>query len=336
MVIFMVDNKHISFVCWPDALQIGNDNEEARGTLAVIRRNYARVTIVEIQGMDDLYSIVRLRPDLVFLGASRTHLVLRESTNPKEVWLSEFFEAQGIAHSGSSAASMRLGADKAEAKRVIRRAGLKTAHDIRIDENGAIISSQRPGMFPLFVKPSDLGNGKGIGPDSVVYDEHALRQKTLSIRRDFNTTVIAETYLTGREFTIAVLEQGGTDTPQAMPLELIAESNMNGDRIVSGSIKQADSEKVIGVRDAVLHAQLSEFAVAAFRALSGRDYGRIDVRMDAEGEIHFLEANLRPGLGGGYFKRAAWLNGRMTYAVLIERILQLGLNRAATVTQVTA
>jgi len=73
---------------------------------------------------------------------------------------------------------------------------------------------------------------------------------------------------------------------------------------------------------------VSESAKDVFFALGARDYGRIDIRLNANGEPNFLEANLIPGLGatGGYFGRAGQLDAGLSYEEIIMRIASLGLS----------
>jgi len=63
--------------------------------------------------------------------------------------------------------------------------------------------------------------------------------------------------------------------------------------------------------------------------LGARDYGRIDIRLDATGTPHFLEANLIPSLISGYgsFPKACVMNIGLEYEPMIMRIANLGLSR---------
>jgi D-alanine-D-alanine ligase len=57
--------------------------------------------------------------------------------------------------------------------------------------------------------------------------------------------------------------------------------------------------------------------------LSG--YARIDLRLDAQGQVHVLEANPNPQIAGAEdFAQSAALAG-LTYPVLLQRILTTGL-----------
>jgi D-alanine-D-alanine ligase len=114
-----------------------------------------------------------------------------------------------------------------------------------------------------------------------------------------------------------------------MPIELIAPPDKRGARILSGQVKSANTEQVIEVTDAIIKAKVTTLATNVFYALGARDYGRIDIRLDAHGTPHFLEANLIPSLISDYgsFPRACMLNIGLDYEPMILSIVRLGLAR---------
>ena len=66
-------------------------------------------------------------------------------------------------------------------------------------------------------------------------------------------------------------------------------------------------------------------AKKAFAALGGKSLGRIDIKMNEQGEAYFIEANLMPGLRKGYFYRACRLNLDLSYPEMILLIARNGL-----------
>ncbi len=79
---------------------------------------------------------------------------------------------------------------------------------------------------------------------------------------------------------------------------------------------------------AELEAQLLAAAKAAYRALGCRDVGRVDLRLDAEGQVHVLELNPLPGMAPGFsdLPRAAAAGG-WSYVELVNGILDVCLYR---------
>jgi D-alanine-D-alanine ligase len=80
--------------------------------------------------------------------------------------------------------------------------------------------------------------------------------------------------------------------------------------------------------DPALGKELQRVARAAFSALGCRDVARIDVRLDAEGRVHFIECNPLPGLAPGFSDLCliAQATG-MEYRTLIGEILASALRR---------
>ena len=114
-----------------------------------------------------------------------------------------------------------------------------------------------------------------------------------------------------------------------MPLELIAPTSARGDRILSSAVKEADTEQYAAVTNPVIREAVNTLALDVFHALGARDYGRIDIRLDANGVANFLEANLIPSLLDQYgnFPKACMLNLGIDYQQMILQITELGLAR---------
>ena len=73
---------------------------------------------------------------------------------------------------------------------------------------------------------------------------------------------------------------------------------------------------------------LQQTAVAAYQALELRDYGRVDMRLQADGCVHVIEVNPNPWLSSrAEFAMAGRKSGR-TYTRLIEEIVELAMARA--------
>jgi len=78
--------------------------------------------------------------------------------------------------------------------------------------------------------------------------------------------------------------------------------------------------------DIKIFNKISKIAKVSFKALGGKSFGRIDIKMDHLGVPHFIEANLMPGLRKGYFYRSCLLNLDMSYDDMIFNIANTGLS----------
>jgi D-alanine-D-alanine ligase len=83
--------------------------------------------------------------------------------------------------------------------------------------------------------------------------------------------------------------------------------------------------------DSVLDGELKRTALAAYRALGCRDWGRVDLRLDASGVPNVLEVNPLPGIipdpaANSCFPRAAAAAG-LSYAELIQTVARIAWRR---------
>lgn len=321
-------DKHIEIV-GSNNLQLSAMTASSRQTiLDVLRKHYTRVSITIVEDMADLETLVTKQPDLVILGMKfiLQDPLLGHENSPK-IWLSAYLEKHGIASTGSDADAMALQLDKHVAKQKVLDAGLQSSAYF-------ISSIDKPSFlhdltFPLFVKPANRGGSSGIDEQSVVHTNAELQAKITSLHDEYDSDVLVEEYLAGREFSVAVIKQQVSGELIAMPIEITSPANAQGNMFLSAAVKAADLEKVVALDDPLLKVAVSAFAIDAFKALSSRDFGRIDMRLDANGMPSFIEANLMPGLSNhGYLFRCLNLNAGISYEDMILSIVSMSLERS--------
>lgn len=287
--------------------------------LEILSKRYQHVLITQINTQSDLDDLAERRPDLVFSGVKYFHF------NCENLWLNDFLDFHDIAYMASSRAALDNESDKCRAKRIMQKANIKTACFFIAKPNEYLTEDSIPIAFPLFIKPVSCGDSIGIDANSIVNDFQSFQSKILEIYQDQNCSSLVETYLSGKEYSVGILENSLNGNLRAMPIEIIAELNEDGYRILDFDIKRNDSEKVIAVTDANVHQELSDLAKNVFKVLGGKSLGRIDIRMSHDNVPHFIEANLMPGLRRGYFYRACLLNLDMSYEQMILTIAETGL-----------
>ncbi len=321
-------NKHIEIVGSSNPRLNAMARDAQASMLAVLRKRYARVGVTVVDDMDGLERLATKKPDLVVLGMK---LVLLEPTkgydDSAKVWLSDYLEKHDIAYTGSDTVALSLEFDKPEAKQAVMNAGLESsAYFISTIKHPAFHHNLR---YPLFVKPTNRGDSKGIDEMSVVHTQTELEHKIMAIHTECNSDVLVEEYLSGKEFSVAVIRRPASNELLAMPVEISTPADAKGNSFLSEAVKDADSEEVLAVSDAGLKQRLNALAVGVFETLGSRDYGRIDMRLDSAGTPHFIEANLMPGLSDhGYLTRCFALNESIPYEDMILSIVNLALPRA--------
>jgi D-alanine-D-alanine ligase len=323
-------NNHIQIVRSTSKALSSMSQESVNAIYKTLSKYYEKVGITTVNNIVDLNNLVELKPDLVFLGVEfiPTNPELGTS-DPDKIWVSDYLDEFNIAFTGSNQAAHNLQRNKHLAKQRVIDFGLSTSPYHYSIKGNAIDIQNTKLKYPMFVKPSDRGGGLGIDTKSIVNNFDELQQKVNYISDVLNSDSLVENYLTGREFSVAILKNIGSDDYMVMPLELIAPEDELGHRILSGTVKSADAEKAIEVSNLILKERICELALNVFHAIGARDYGRIDIRLDENGIPYFLESNLIPSLIQGYgsFPKACVINIDLNYEQMIVHIANLGIAR---------
>jgi D-alanine-D-alanine ligase len=270
----------------------------------------------------------RRRPDLVF------NLMEMFGDNVfGDIPVTGLLDLLGLRYTGSGPGELYLSQDKGLTKKLL-------AFDGILYPRFAVFSKQQ-GSFetggnlrmPLFVKPLRSDSSLGIGGKSLVHDAVALMERVTAIRKELNDSALAEEYIEGREFYVGVLGNGQpkalppievdfTGFPEGVPKVLDSKAKWD-----EGSKEYKGTKSVLANLPDELRARLQKVAVDAFRALRVRDYGRVDLRLTDTGDIYVLEVNASCYLErSSEFAMAAAAAG-MDYPSLIERIVNLTLER---------
>jgi D-alanine-D-alanine ligase len=323
-------SKHIEIVRSTAAGLSSMGVKTAQAIQEILAATYTSVHISIINDLYDLELLAARQPDLVFMGMKfiPTDPMLGIH-DPRKIWISQYLDARGITSTGSEGAAYEFEFDKAQAKLQVQMAGLQTSPFYVIPAALTDYPENFTLDYPVFIKPTNLGGGKGIDNNSIAHDFDALRSKVSTLAQNLQADALIEQYLSGREFSVAILKHEFLNGFMAMPLELIAPENSRGERLLSAEIKSNDRETFIAVTDPEIRQKISSLALQVFDTLGARDFGRIDIRLDDAGVPHFLEANLIPSLMKGYgnFPKACALDSDMEYEDMIHHIVRLGLTR---------
>jgi D-alanine-D-alanine ligase len=295
--------------------------------LAILKTRYRNVQITIVNNQRDLEDLIARKPDVVLLGMkfipSNAALGI---TDVHKIWLTDSLDKAGIRYTGSAKEAGELEFNKQLAKERISQHGIKTAN-YTVIYKGQDLTQDVNLRYPLFVKPLDRGGGAGIDDGSLVHTFEQLQGRVRTLENELQADALVEEYLPGREFSVGILRNVFTGRYTAMPLEIVAPKNQSGDRFLSSAIKNADTESTRAINDPLLAQKLNTLALHAFHALGATDYGRIDIRLDAYGEPHFLEANLLPSLIDNYgnFPKTCLINLGISHRDLIFQLVDLGL-----------
>lgn len=275
-----------------------------------------------------LHGLAKCGADLVF---NLTESYAGDDT--KEMNVAAYMDLIGLPYTGAGPHAHFLAQDKATAKKMFHFHGIRTPYFATAYRGN--IDHAHDVKFPLIVKPQLEDGSIGIDAAAVVNGVKELMERVQYVQNEFDSPALIEEYIEGREIYAAIL--GSYERTEVLPLvELDLSQLPEGvPRIASRDVKfERDSEaykltksRVVEDLDEATTQKLSETAVAAYRAVKLRDYGRIDMRLTPEGEVYVIEANPNPWLSSKHeFAMAGRKSGR-TYTELIKSILELALER---------
>jgi D-alanine-D-alanine ligase len=142
--------------------------------------------------------------------------------------------------------------------------------------------------FPLFLKPAKAGDSLGVDEHSLVRDRAGLEQKATALWKEYDE-VLAEAYIEGREFTVLVAA-GPSETRTFKPVEFIFPSGVSF-KTYALKTSELHPEANIPCNDPALETALRSASARIFDAFGGVGYARLDFRVDAAGNVFFLEIN---------------------------------------------
>ncbi len=251
------------------------------------------------------------RWDLVFNIAEGVGGTAREAQIPC------LLDAYEIPYTFSEPSVMMITLDKSMAKTIVRNAGLNTAPFFVAKTAADLERCDLP--FPLFVKPLAEGTSKGVSEKSRVEDKKALTAKVADIIREFAQPALIETYLPGREFTVG-LRGEGKDTEIIGVLEITQEEGHEPWYSYENMLN--DKDKLQLAKDDPKAKAAGELARACWQVLGGRDAGRIDTRLDANGNPAFLECNPLAGISTKAELTVLSRQAGVSYEMLIDGIVK--------------
>jgi D-alanine-D-alanine ligase len=227
------------------------------------------------------------RWDLVFNFCEGMYGLGRESLVPA------LLDAYRIPYTFSDPVVLGVSLHKGLAKRVVRDAGIPTP-DFAVIESVDDIKSVAL-RYPLFAKPIGEGTGKGITSASRIARPDELEAVCAELLKTHGQPVLVEEYLPGREFTTGIIGTG----PRAEAvgtMEIILLDTADAHAYTYLNKEYCEDRVRYELAAGPEAAECASVALKAWRALGGRDAGRVDMRFDARGNASFMEVNPLAGL----------------------------------------
>jgi len=248
----------------------------------------------EVVGIDvgrDLVGRLReLEPDVAF--------VAMHGAGGEDGTVQELLEILGVPYTGSGVPACARAMDKVATKHLLLEHGVPTPPFFAFNQTAfrelgaadALPAIEERLAFPIVVKPSSQGSALGIKFARTAADVPAALVAAFS----YDHKVLLERFVDGRDLAVSVLD--GPDGPEALPIvEAVPRE---------GDVYDFQARYEIGRTEFICPAELPDAVAERARELALRTYellgcfgfGRVDLLVDGDGELHVLEANPIPGL----------------------------------------
>jgi len=296
-----------------------------RGIARGLRRLRHEVVVMPLAGDLSVLQrkLDRLRPDIVFNQYDDVvHGALYEMR------VAAFIRMLGYPMTGSPALGLGLSRDKYMSLSLLKGAGLPVPPSTTIVERLGDIDEYK-WTFPLIVHAAREHAGIGLDRNSVVDTKTALKDKAREILRTYKQPALVQHFLKGREFNVGLI--GGRKV-QVLPLAEVDYSHLPraippimsyAAKWVETSVEYRRTEIICPARvDAAMTALIGKTAVKAFRAVGGWGYGRVDIRLDENGEPVILEVNCNPCLDSGMGLARSAEEAGIGYPQLLQTIIK--------------
>lgn len=226
----------------------------------------------------------------------------------------------GLPYTGSGVLASALAIDKIATKLVWLSSGLSTPEFQELKADSDWNSVVRHLGLPLIVKPAHEGSSLGLTKVKSV-EELPVAYQLAAV---MDKKVMAETCIIGDELTCSLV--GNSNDAEALPVIKIIPPEANYD---FHNKYFSDETKYLCPTDLApeINIAVQELALAAYRALGCKTWGRADVMLDQKsGKPYLLEMNTAPGMTSHSLVPMAAKAAGVEYAELVLWVLSQTLN----------
>ncbi|HEX3583799.1 MAG TPA: D-alanine--D-alanine ligase family protein [Thermoanaerobaculia bacterium] len=255
-------------------------------------------------------------------------LPLIHGTGGEDGALQGYLETLEVPYAGSGVTASAVGMDKHHMKQAFAAAKLPLVDYVALTETDwknerervtrSVVNAMR---LPYFVKPAN--SGSSVGVTKVKNDGEFAAAIELALR--FDEKVLVERGIDAREIEVAVL---GNEQPEAsVPGEIVAGRDFYDyeDKYIENKSQLVIPAKLPKER----FEDVRKIAVSAFKAIGAAGFARVDFFLErGTNRLYLNEINTIPGFTNISMYPKLWEATELKYPRLIERLLELGLERS--------
>jgi len=246
------------------------------------------------------------RVDVVFLTLHGTY--------GEDGTVQRYLESMGVPYTGCDSAASAVAFDKDLTKHRLVSAGINTPRSVTLEAG----STGWPPEWqpPVVLKP--VCQGSSVGLSFVESEAEFPAALAEAFRHD--SRVLMEEKVIGRETTVGILA--------GKPLPVVEVRPKTGRYDYHSKYTAGASEYFCPADfDSATAQRIQQAGLAAFHAVGGRDYARVDVMVRPDGEPVVLEVNTLPGMTQTSLLPKAAAAAGMSYATLCQCMVDLALQR---------
>ena len=249
------------------------------------------------------------KADIVFLAL--------HGANGEDGKVQSVLDLLGVKYTGCGPLSCGMAMDKGITKMVFEAKGIPTPKGMTLEKENCSSSLADYGMdFPVIVKPCCGGSSVGV------CIAHNQQEYSMALAEAFSyeNQVVVEQFITGREFSVAVVDGKAYPVIEIAPLQGFYDYKNN---YSAGSCVETCPAEL----SASLTKEMQMYAEKGYEALNLQAYARLDFLMEEDGSMYCLEANTLPGMTPtSLIPQEAKVIG-MNYPQLCEKLIEVSLKK---------
>lgn len=266
-----------------------------------LKRLGVKASVLDV-GDNIVSELQRIKPDLV--------MIMLHGPGGEDGTMQGLLEMLNLPYTGSGVLASALAMDKVKSKLIWQRLGLNTAEFEMLDE-ATDWQATIDNFGVAVVKPVNGGSSLGI---AIVRDAESLK-KQFEIASEYDSEVMAEKCVIGREFSVGVIAD------QILPAVQLSTKREFFD--FDAKYVDEDTEVICPAQlSEVEMLELNDLVRAAYVSLDCEGLARVDVMQDQEGEFYLLEVNTIPGMTDHSFVPMAAKKSGMGFDELLLTVLE--------------
>jgi D-alanine-D-alanine ligase len=243
-----------------------------------------------------------------------------------------FLEMHGLPFTGCGSSGLLLCKHKGISKKIL---GYHRIHvpQFTVIPRGRRMPRPKWLKFPLIVKPVKEEASYGIAQASFVESDEQFNERVQFIHEKHDNDAIAEEYIAGRELYVSIL---GSHRLKVFPIRELVFKEVPPDEPKIATYRAKWDEEyrkrwglenrfAEGLDPAVIR-NIEQTCKRIYRLLTIDGYARLDLRLTANNEVYFIEANPNPILAADEDFAQSGVKADMTYPQLINQVIRVGLS----------